>query len=212
MKKGTILVHNNNMGSSCSAVQKPERPSVASPNKEKPLITLKSSEFGSKDEAFFDSQAWLESDCEDDFFSVNGDFTPSRGSTPSNQISILTNAKSDRTFGFDKFPDFKSGPSPSPTGRKKLGDLFQETEEPNASDKTQETNGEHALSFQTKSEEPPASANSVSSGELTLSGEFKKKKKKQAGAKTQQCCLPRLGQSFSFSERRQKTSAVNCRA
>ncbi|GER46792.1 hypothetical protein STAS_23832 [Striga asiatica] len=28
---------------------------------------------GRKDEAFFDSQPWLESDCEDDFFSVNGD-------------------------------------------------------------------------------------------------------------------------------------------
>lgn len=27
---------------------------------------------GSKDEAFFDSQPWLESDCEDDFYSVNG--------------------------------------------------------------------------------------------------------------------------------------------
>ncbi|GAB4847959.1 hypothetical protein Ancab_027021 [Ancistrocladus abbreviatus] len=37
---------------------------------------------GSKEETFFDSQAWLESDCDDDFYSVNGDFTPSRGSTP----------------------------------------------------------------------------------------------------------------------------------
>ena len=27
---------------------------------------------GSKEETFFDSQAWLESDCEDDFYSVNG--------------------------------------------------------------------------------------------------------------------------------------------
>nr|ACU14404.1 unknown [Glycine max] len=37
---------------------------------------------GSKEEAFFDSKAWLDSDCEDDFYSVNGDFTPSRGTTP----------------------------------------------------------------------------------------------------------------------------------
>ncbi|GJS08035.1 hypothetical protein Tco_0364831 [Tanacetum coccineum] len=37
---------------------------------------------GSKDETFFDSQAWLESDCESDFISVNGEFTPSRGNTP----------------------------------------------------------------------------------------------------------------------------------
>lgn len=27
---------------------------------------------GSKEENFYDSQPWLESDCEDDFFSVNG--------------------------------------------------------------------------------------------------------------------------------------------
>ncbi|GMH06834.1 hypothetical protein Nepgr_008674 [Nepenthes gracilis] len=37
---------------------------------------------GSKEETFFDPQPWLESDCDDDFYSVNGDFTPSRGSTP----------------------------------------------------------------------------------------------------------------------------------
>ncbi|KAJ0704363.1 hypothetical protein HanPI659440_Chr14g0561911 [Helianthus annuus] len=44
--------------------------------------TDESLHFGSKDETFFDSQAWLESDCESDFMSVNGEFTPSRGNTP----------------------------------------------------------------------------------------------------------------------------------
>ena len=33
---------------------------------------------GSKDEAFFDSQPWLESDCEDDFLSVNGGKKPTQ--------------------------------------------------------------------------------------------------------------------------------------
>ncbi|KGN51682.1 uncharacterized protein At3g27210 [Cucumis sativus] len=37
--------------------------------------------FGKGDEIFFDSQAWLDSD-NDDYFSVNGDNTPSCGSTP----------------------------------------------------------------------------------------------------------------------------------
>ncbi|KAG8084232.1 hypothetical protein GUJ93_ZPchr0010g9470 [Zizania palustris] len=40
---------------------------------------------GSKDETFFDSRAWLDSECEDDFYSVNGDFTPSRGNTSNYQ-------------------------------------------------------------------------------------------------------------------------------
>lgn len=37
---------------------------------------------GSKDESFFEAKPWFDSDSEDDFYSVRGDFTPSRGSTP----------------------------------------------------------------------------------------------------------------------------------
>lgn len=47
-----------------------------------PLVNSYSRDFGSKDETFFDSQAWLDSDCESEFMSVNGEFTPSRGNTP----------------------------------------------------------------------------------------------------------------------------------
>ncbi|KAK1440936.1 hypothetical protein QVD17_06771 [Tagetes erecta] len=43
---------------------------------------LPSNDIGSTEETFFDSQAWLDSDCESDFMSVNGEFTPSRGNTP----------------------------------------------------------------------------------------------------------------------------------
>uniref|UniRef100_A0A804JJ13 Uncharacterized protein n=1 Tax=Musa acuminata subsp. malaccensis TaxID=214687 RepID=A0A804JJ13_MUSAM len=35
-------------------------------------------DFGSKEETFFDSQGWLDSDSEDDFVSVNGDTTTSQ--------------------------------------------------------------------------------------------------------------------------------------
>lgn len=39
--------------------------------------------FGSsRDSAFHDTQPWLDSDNDDDFYSINGDFTPSRGNTP----------------------------------------------------------------------------------------------------------------------------------
>uniref|UniRef100_A0A0D9W429 Uncharacterized protein n=1 Tax=Leersia perrieri TaxID=77586 RepID=A0A0D9W429_9ORYZ len=40
---------------------------------------------GSKDESFFEARPWLDSDSEDDFHSVRGDFTPSRGTTPDRQ-------------------------------------------------------------------------------------------------------------------------------
>uniref|UniRef100_A0A453GC11 Uncharacterized protein n=1 Tax=Aegilops tauschii subsp. strangulata TaxID=200361 RepID=A0A453GC11_AEGTS len=42
---------------------------------------------GSKDEMFFESQPWLDSDCEDDFYSINGGFhsVPRQHSGPSTQ-------------------------------------------------------------------------------------------------------------------------------
>ncbi|KAH9299133.1 hypothetical protein KI387_030815, partial [Taxus chinensis] len=43
----------------------------------------KSISYGSKDEAYFDSVACWESDCDDDFLSVNGDFLLSAGNTMS---------------------------------------------------------------------------------------------------------------------------------
>ncbi|KAA8548223.1 hypothetical protein F0562_004516 [Nyssa sinensis] len=120
-----------------------------------PVTTFR--DFGSKEETFFDSQPWLESDCEDDFFSVNGDFTPSRGSTPvhhSFSIGTLQVNKSDFIPCHDFTPSrgsipvhhsFSMGtlqvnkalledktpsskPEPSPTENKKsLSELFQES-------------------------------------------------------------------------------------
>lgn len=85
--------------------------------------------FGSKDETFFDSRAWLESDCEDDFFSVNGDFTPSRGSTPNHQIGTATRPQLNNVLQpvwastLEGFRDTQSEPSP----RKKLAEFFKES-------------------------------------------------------------------------------------
>lgn len=36
------------------------------------LNLMSSLSAGSKEDAFFDSKPWLDSDCDDDFFSVNG--------------------------------------------------------------------------------------------------------------------------------------------
>uniref|UniRef100_A0ACD5UWN7 Uncharacterized protein n=1 Tax=Avena sativa TaxID=4498 RepID=A0ACD5UWN7_AVESA len=51
---------------------------------------------GSKDESFFEARPWLDSDSEDDFQSVRGDFTPSRGSTPDHQMQFAARLSVDR--------------------------------------------------------------------------------------------------------------------
>ncbi|KAM0058326.1 hypothetical protein Hdeb2414_s0005g00168971 [Helianthus debilis subsp. tardiflorus] len=77
----------------------------------------------SKEEVFFDSQAWLDSDYEDDFMSVNGDFTPSRSNTPVHHSLI-----SSRTNGSISQP---SPPPPPREKRKRLLDLFKESKREN---------------------------------------------------------------------------------
>ncbi|XP_071706706.1 uncharacterized protein [Rutidosis leptorrhynchoides] len=104
-----------------------------------------SNDFGSKEEAFFDSQAWLDSDCESDFMSVNGDFTPSRGNTPvhHNSRSATPQMKESAPVVDDQQPPMtsyqpsvtssqpsvtSSQPSVSPIKKKKrLSELFSES-------------------------------------------------------------------------------------
>ncbi|XP_076940863.1 uncharacterized protein LOC143610208 [Bidens hawaiensis] len=88
-----------------------------SPAKSTPAVKY----FGSKDETFFDSQAWLDSDSDDDFMSVKGEFTPSRGNTPVHHNFSAGNNK----------PHVTVSPSqPSPNGQEKkmrLSDLFKDS-------------------------------------------------------------------------------------
>ncbi|XP_078441216.1 uncharacterized protein At3g27210-like [Wolffia australiana] len=62
-------------------------------------------------EIFFDSRPWLDSDCESDFFSIRGDFTPSFSSSPDLQVAMQSSPL------VESLPD---GQSP----RKKLGEFF----------------------------------------------------------------------------------------
>nr|XP_043607905.1 uncharacterized protein LOC122579743 [Erigeron canadensis] len=85
------------------------------------------SDHGSKEETFFDSQAWLDSDCEDEFMSVNGEFTPSRGNTPVHPS--LTLGKPHQVIGgvtfMEKNDPFVSKPQPSPTPTQKKFSLLE---------------------------------------------------------------------------------------
>ncbi|CAI9752585.1 unnamed protein product [Fraxinus pennsylvanica] len=96
---------------------------VPSPVKEKTAAVTG----GSEEETFFNSQPWLESDCDGDFFSVKGDFASSRGSTPVNRDLVPEGT-----------PNSILEESPSDEKRR-LSELFQERirvdheeDEPNA--------------------------------------------------------------------------------
>ncbi|KAM7506506.1 hypothetical protein LguiA_016959 [Lonicera macranthoides] len=151
---------------------------------------------GSKEETFFDSQAWLESDCEDDFLSVNGDFTPSCGNTPVHH-TLPTGMGTPPVNKVELAPAFK--PELSPTHkRKKLSDLFKESVRGARNVEQENTladqNGNSFLSR----------ANSVPGSERTPYRDSKSRRWKSL--RGVQCCLPSILTSRSYSESKKKMS------
>uniref|UniRef100_A0A1D1ZK60 Uncharacterized protein At3g27210 n=1 Tax=Anthurium amnicola TaxID=1678845 RepID=A0A1D1ZK60_9ARAE len=176
---------------------------------------IRTPDFGSKDEIFFDSRAWLDSDCEDDFLSVNGDFTPSHGSTPNYQTGTPVKPQLDGT-SFDGFPDTRSEPSP----RKKLAEFLQETlpgeppgNDDNILDGKLEMNGKSESNRSNKDQLPKSldgtpnlsGANSIYSGKRTPNGAYKNGKEKRGNA--MHCCLPSLVHSLSITERKKQMAS-----
>ncbi|GFP94056.1 uncharacterized protein at3g27210 [Phtheirospermum japonicum] len=137
---------------------------------------------GSKDDAFFDSQPWLESDCEDDFMSVNGDFTPSRGSTPVHHKFSSGNPTVDNGPAVvEETLGSVQEPYSNPEKKKRLSELFKESlrhDQSNA-DEENEANVE----------------NEATSPDGVIGAE-------DEPVMSTQCCLP------SFSDRKKKTSPV----
>jgi len=151
-------------------------------------------DFGSKEETFFDSQTWLESDCDDDFVSVNGDFTPSRGSTPLHQsFSALAN----RTLSDDKTPGSK--PEPSPTSKKKLAELFRD------SSRNKQDVDDQNMSTNQNGVTPRPEIGIPLIHPRTPNGGYTSEMEKQP-TKSGQCCLPRMLSTQSYRERRKKTT------
>ncbi|KAL8097640.1 uncharacterized protein At3g27210-like [Apium graveolens] len=161
---------------------------IPSPVKQKSLSVPVT---GSKDETFFDSNVWLDSDCDDDFMSVNGEFTPSRGNTPVHHNFTTGAQRVDKTSGNDLTPNGR--PEPSPTDKKhRLSDLFKESLQGDLNEDEQNTSG-------------PVTPyeSSLQSSERTPGGNFKVK-----SLRSIQCCLPSLRSSSSFNERKKKMSPV----
>ncbi|EOA17797.1 hypothetical protein CARUB_v10006191mg [Capsella rubella] len=94
----------------------------------KPRWSFSSSKrsFGSsKDDTFYESHQWLQSDSEDDFYSVHGDFTPSLGNTPKCSFSEKLPRFHNPLFEAEK-PRVSFSHSPAPR-RKKLAELFRDS-------------------------------------------------------------------------------------
>lgn len=167
---------------------------------------------GGKEETFFDSKPWLDSDGEDDFYSVNGEFTPSRGSTPVHHSPVNSGAK--KSPSENRNPS--SLPEPSPTERKKkLVELFRDKDEAEDEKNTSETHNMgdkkevkttmHDLLPKSAQSTPYISgANSLCSSERSMNEDPLSIKEKSG--KSVQCCLPSLASCRSFSERRRKMS------
>ncbi|XP_019153526.1 PREDICTED: uncharacterized protein At3g27210-like isoform X1 [Ipomoea nil] len=161
-------------------------------------LATASLDFGSKEETFFDSQIYLESDCEDDFYSVKGDFTPSRGNTPVHQTISAGALKVNGSPFVERAAAATSVPQTqiSPTEKKKrLAELFKESlggdQEFNALGAAKSTLGTPYSS---------ACSNTSPSQEL---------KHAPKSAKTGQCCLPKLLSRRSFNERNKVTSPAH---
>ncbi|XXG50275.1 hypothetical protein AAC387_Pa02g4317 [Persea americana] len=186
----------------CQAPLKPLRPD---PTQQK----LKSAQ-GAKDEAFFDSQAWLESDCEDDFISVNGgciffhaDYIPSGSNSPNYQRNTLGKPQLNEVSFSDGLPHSK--PESSPTDKKmRLSELLKQSLQEEQVNSEDQTAGKIC---QKSSEKSPcvSQLNSICSSERTPN--IDPKQEKEETLKATQCCLPSFVQSLSFRERKTPQSS-----
>ncbi|VYS68873.1 unnamed protein product [Arabidopsis thaliana] len=153
--------------------------------------------FGSsKDETYFDSHQWQQSDSEDDFYSVRGDFTPSVGNTPRCSISEKLPRIHSPLFEGEK-PRVSFSHSPAPR-RKKLGELFRDS-----------IREERAVILEESSEyqsEKSKKSSGDNSGELKVIEEsVKEKKNLKSPLNYHHRCLPRFS-SFkgSLMDKRKK--------
>ncbi|PKA57734.1 Uncharacterized protein AXF42_Ash015109 [Apostasia shenzhenica] len=152
-------------------------------------------DFGSKNDMFFDSQAWLDSDCDDDFCSVNGEFTPSRGNTPNHQIGIpKTPPRNSKSVYDELFLETESKPSPTDS-KKKLSELLQDwSEQAGIQPRTKESKVEDVENPDIGMNEKPY-IRTVETNHSQNSSEWNPKPNKER--KTTACCIPSLLPSIS---------------
>ncbi|KAF1885739.1 hypothetical protein Lal_00002638 [Lupinus albus] len=193
---------------------------ILSPIKDKPLngnsqSTTTFNDYannnGNKEEAFFDSKAWLDSDCDDDFYSVNGEFTPSRGTTPVHHTFVIP------LLNKNPYENVVpcSVPELSQTRKKKtLLDLFRESFRENRGNDMENTSDNEKkevkqvivdiLPKSAHSTRRISRANSSCSSEITINDDHVSIRWKSV--KSMPRCFPSMALCRSISERRKKTS------
>ncbi|KAH7570476.1 hypothetical protein ACOSP7_018635 [Xanthoceras sorbifolium] len=162
-------------------------------------------DFSSKEDLFFDSQPWLESDCED-YLSVNGD-TPSCGNSPIHQKSFIVAATPPEKILYVDSVAPNCIPEPSSTDvKRQLIELFRESFGDDAAADLQLQGQQKAkptiVDFPSKPASPYESVpNSVCSSETTAYRGSRTPKKNKA-AQSAPCCIPSLMRNLSFAERK----------
>lgn len=161
-------------------------------------------DLGNKEEAFFDSHPWLDSDCED-YFSVNGDLTPSRGNTPIHEKSFIEHPapqpKLDKIPHVDSVPHSMSKPSPT------LFELFCQSFGDNPTSGNEKLHG-HNEAIPTIS--PPKSTRKSSFTHSSETTPYRvSRDRKENSIQSAQCCIPSFMRSRSFSERKKRLSPAN---
>ncbi|CAA0833808.1 Unknown protein [Striga hermonthica] len=156
----------------------------------------------SKDEPFFDSQPWLESDCEDDFLSVNGDFTPSRGSTPVHHKFFIGNATVNNASLMGKEIDYVTEAF-NPDKKKRLSELFKESlRRQDYVNEENETDLENMKAKVTNMLAQHETIKSVEAKSMVEKTPNKLMIADEESVKAIQCCLP------SFGDGKRKTSPI----
>ncbi|XP_022776313.1 uncharacterized protein At3g27210-like [Durio zibethinus] len=163
------------------------------------------------EENFFDSQPWLESDCED-FFSVNDDSTSSCGNSPNHQKSFGESSLRDKNHSMDHAQVALPEHSPTDT-KKQLIELFRESFDDDAvnnypSLKEQLEEKPTTFNLPPKCTNPYESIpNSVRSSEATPHRGYLPRKEKST--QSAQCCLPSSVRNRRFGERKKSLSPAN---
>ncbi|KAG6757251.1 hypothetical protein POTOM_037558 [Populus tomentosa] len=191
-------------------MMKMKRDVSAANNKSSNNTSVVLSILGNQEDMFFDSHPWIESDCED-YLSLDGDFTPSRGTTPIHQGSYIETPPREESLCIITSASSIAEPSPADM-KKQLIELFRENISSDLANNNQsfqdKVNGKPIaayLSPKCTSRSPYQSAeSSVRSGETTPHRDSKSGKEKPTHSA--HCCLPNVVRSLSFSERKRRLS------